>query len=196
MVRRSGDYGLREFYSGRMHERDILGEPKWSPKFIARHRALVNKYKERARVPGYAPFKPVVKLIRELTPDDPTNPEKEFPTDVRLELIEKFGLSGQDSDRLRYYSALKTAVDTHHGTDGWFEYEDPRGRIAIARIDASIREEKVRYAGEREAIVVDSLPNTDEDAYIPAMEEYANEIYELLSYKMRRNGMETPIDAK
>lgn len=94
--------GPRDFYSGRMNERDVLGEFKPTPEGLKAFRAEAG---ER----GYIARGRAIELVRKYTTDDPTNPRQPFAKELRLAVIEELGLDNdKDSDRVRFFSAVGT----------------------------------------------------------------------------------------
>ena len=157
------------FYSGRELETDVFGSFKKSKKFIDAYRAAAGES-------GYVTYGLAMDLIRQFGESDPTNPDKEFATDLRIEISERLGLSPEEEDRLKFYSAVGTPLDLYHGVDAWLEYElsETGERISLT-MDVTKRGDKISE-GHKADFIIPEAPEPESDAYLGFVEEQATEI--------------------
>ncbi|MFZ2681795.1 MAG: hypothetical protein WAZ14_01750 [Patescibacteria group bacterium] len=170
MVEKRG--GSREFYSGRELEVDVFGKPKFPTEYEQAYRRLA---KERG---GYLPYEKAQSLIREFTPDDPTNPSKEFARDLRLAICEILELEGEEADIVKIYSALGTALDIYHGVDAWIEI-DLDGLHAEASMDVTHRSDKLDDGHKADVILGDIL-EPENAKYLAEVDKYAETVADVL----------------
>lgn len=180
-------------YYGTDLEKDLFGEMKFTVEYKRKYKELVEKHKNRANISGFVPYKESIDLIREHYAQDPTNPEKDFSNDLRLEIGEKLGLEGDDLDRLKFYTAVggdKSPLDFFHGTDAFIDLEsvdnDPRKLITI-KLDASLR--KLGDKKLKADLQIEDMPdpNEEEDAYFEKIEGYAKDISDIIKNKVEEN---------
>lgn len=146
--------GGGEFYSGRLNERDVLGEFKATPEGIKAYRAAVDKH-------GYMTFRDAMDLVRRYTKEDPTNPSQPFAKELRLAVIEQLGLEDEkDMDRVRFFSAVGTPLDVFHGIDGWIEFVPDQGPPRIVTLDATLNPGKEEHKAD---IIIQEVPDPTED---------------------------------
>ncbi|MBI4435222.1 hypothetical protein HY630_00980 [Candidatus Uhrbacteria bacterium] len=161
--------GPRDFYSGRLNERDVLGEFKPTPEGLKAFRAEAN---ER----GYIARGRAIELVRKFTKEDPTNPRQPFAKELRLAIIDELGLEDdKDLDRIRFYSAVGTPLDVFHGVDGWVEFVPEVGTPQMVTLDATMDPEKIEHKAD---IIVQQFPDPEEDekAFFEAVEGHAADV--------------------
>jgi hypothetical protein len=137
-----------------MNERDVLGEFRPTREGVQAFRAAAD---ER----GYITHARSMELIRQFSMEDPTNPAKPFAKELRLAVIDELGLEEDaDLDRIRYYSAVGTALDHFHGVDAWMEFVPEHGRPAVVTMDATMNPDKLAHKAD---IIIQSFPDPSED---------------------------------
>ena len=150
--------GSREFYSGKLNERDMLGEYRPTAEYI-------RKYKELSKDGKYLPYRQSMDLVREYHQEDPTNPSKPFANELRLSIAEELGLeTEQDMDRLKFFSAVNSgSLDFHHGVDAWIELlpKDKSERSAIVTMDVTLRETVGK--SDKADVIIGQVPDPSED---------------------------------
>ena len=175
--------GGRESYFGRELETDIFGKPK----FATEYSAALKRYARDSKN-GFLPYEVAQQLIREFYLDDPTDPSKEFAKDLRLEVCERFELDDDEADAVKFYSAVGTPLDLFHGVDAWMEIDlgdDRRGRFHVeVTLDATLNASKLRE-GHKADVIVGDVPAPDSKDYLDWVNRSAEEIYELLSSRLR-----------
>jgi hypothetical protein len=172
--------GPVEFYSGRELEIDVFGKPKFP-------HAFDRIIREADR--GYLPFQRAQDLIREHYPGDPTNPEKEFANDIRLEVVEQLDLGDEGSDDVKFYSAVGTPLDLYHGVDAWIEIalqDEQSGRTIRAQVtlDVTQRTEK-QEEGHKADIIIGDVPDPSAKNYLSEVSRYGEEIGTLLVERLQ-----------
>src|SRR3989338_1180984 len=61
-----------------------------------------------------------IELVKKYQPFDPTNPQKPFLKDLKLEMAEVLGLeSDEDMDRIKIYTAVNSILDIDFGIDAF-----------------------------------------------------------------------------
>lgn len=171
--------GGREFYSGKMNERDTFGEPKRGKGYTAAWRA-------KAAESGYLKFDDALKLVREHLEQDPTNPAKPFAKELRLAVIDGLGLeTDEDMDRVRFYSAIGTPADVFHGVDAWMEYETPNRQRLVITLDATRNPSK--DSAKADVVIPEiSDPAEDEKKFLEQVGTYGEEIAHMLREREER----------
>jgi hypothetical protein len=180
--RRSG----REFYSGRLSERDMLGEFKGGDDY---RKAYLNAANED----GFMIRHQAIELIRKFSESDPRNPSKPFAKELRMAVIEELGLEeSEDMDRVKFFSAVGTPLDHFHGVDAWVEFDSGRGGPRMVTLDVTLNTEKETHKAD---IIVQKVPDPseNEDEFLKLVYEiYAPQIAEQLktavNAMMRRRG--------
>lgn len=171
--------GGREFYSGKMNERDTFGEPKRGLGYTAAWRA-------KATESGYLKFNDALELVRKHLVQDPTNPSKPFANELRIVVIDALGLKSEDEmDRVRFYSAIGTPADVFHGVDGWMEYESPDGRQFVVTLDVTKNTEVLKNRKADVVIWEVPSPEEDEEKFLEQAEAYGREVAEIIQSRLR-----------
>lgn len=163
----------REFYSGKMNERDTFGEPKRGPGYTAAWRA-------KAAESGYLKFNDAFELVRKHLDQNPTNPSKPFAKELRLAVIDALGLeTDEDMDRVEFYSAVGTPADVFHGVDGWIEYKTPEGKRLIITLDATRNPSKDTAKAD---LVIPEIsdPSEDENKFLEQASQYGEEVAHMI----------------
>lgn len=169
----------REFYSGKMNERDVFGEPKRGPGFR-------EAFTAKARENGYLNFEDALELVRKHLVQDPTNPVKPFSNELRLAVIDALGLETEEEmDQVRFYSAVGTPADVFHGVDAWMEYETPDGEKLIVTLDATRNPSK--DAAKADLIITEIPdPSEDEDKFLEQASAYGDRVAEIIRSHQER----------
>lgn len=169
----------REFYSGKMNERDTFGEPKRGPGFTAAWHA-------KATENGYLKFNDALELVREHVMQDSTNPAKPFANELRLAVIDELGVENEeDMGRVKFYSAVGTPADVFHGVDAWMEYETPDGQRLIVTLDATRNPSK--DSAKADLVIPEiSDPTEDEDKFLEQSSQYGKEIAQMIREREER----------
>lgn len=130
-------------------------------------------------------------LARKFQPFDSTNPNKPFARDIKISLLDLMIGKGlipnneKDQDRIKFYTASQTPLDTFHGIDAFIEFEDLDGKKYTVSFDLTLNPRKGGYKSD---IVVAELPdpNIKENrlSYLAAIENYAQKALELIEMRM------------
>lgn len=177
----------RDLYTGGELERDIFGEFKVTPAYKKKYQEYVQVDANNPEKKPYTTMRHSLELVRDYYVDDPTNPEKDFANDARIEIAEKLGIPFKEQDRLKFYTSVgKTSLDVFHGVDAFFELEDEDGDIvARATLDASKNPHK-RQDDIKADVHIPEMPAPEEEEYIDMVEEQSDKIVKALQDKMRR----------
>ena len=112
------EYRSFEENSGRLNEHFLLGEIKKPPEYF-------DALKKLQKNNGYVPYEDSLKLARKFSPYDPTNPEKPFLNDLRIEFIDVAGMIKEDDmNRVKIFTAVGSPLDQWHGVDTFIEVEN------------------------------------------------------------------------
>ncbi len=155
-------------YFGKELEEDIFGHVKATKEFQEFYKKIVKKN-------GYVEYGPAIRLVREFTEQDPTNPEKEFLNDLRLEIADQLELEEDEIGGLLAFSAVGTPIDRWHGVDAFIELDigdDRRGPIVIT-LDATLNSKKDEYKAD---VIIGDIPAPEENGYLNVVELYASKI--------------------
>lgn len=188
-------------YTGKIHEGDFLPHIKKDASYykifgeLATREAMVEakrKHEEFVKGPvvitpdnelsAYLNMSDSIELVKKTQEDNPMNPKKEFARDLRLEAAELLELeSDDDLNRVRVYGAVETPLDIKHGTDGFIEYDDDRGKTHIYRFDLTANpvksEDKFNKNG---SLIIGEIPDPQHETkqYLEKVAEVAKEIVE------------------
>lgn len=158
---------------GRRFEYEIFDQVRTDdPRYQAEMRAKANDK-------GYLPFNDALDIIKKYQPADPRNPSKDFLRELRLAVAEKLNLSDEEADSLFAYTAVGSALDRFHHADAVITQVLNNGREIIVTLDATLNKEKIQSEDrQRSGVIVTELPSpeTDEDAYLDAIDGYAEEV--------------------
>ncbi|MBI2473840.1 hypothetical protein HYV70_04805 [Candidatus Uhrbacteria bacterium] len=175
------DKSRGDFYSGRLNERDVFGEFKMTDE--AR-----KAFRLAAEERGYITYNRVIELIRKFSSEDPTNPQKPFARELRMAVIEALGLEDdEDMDRIRFYSAVGTALDIYHGIDGWIELQLDEEPPILVTLDVTLNTKKTDHKAD---IIVQEItdPSQDEKRFVQDVEYYASQVIERFHDQLQRRG--------
>lgn len=175
----------REIYTGKIAEYDLFGEVKEKAK-------RKGKWEEHEHLPRQE----ALDLVKEQQPwEDPTNPKKKFPMDLREEIAENLNidLSKEEiSQRLRFYTAVESELDYCYGVDGFFEFDapdpsDPK-KIKTFRvtIDLSLKE-KYKYKADYLLIYPEEVIDFEEypEEYRNIVEKSGKEISKIFLKQLK-----------
>lgn len=144
-----------EYYPGRFLEKDLVGG--------GASKVFIERLKQKGDKKNYLSFADSLSLIRETYQGDPTNPDKELPRDLFVELRDKLGLLDEETegDRLKFFSAIGTPLDIFHGVDCWFEFVNPGGRCLVVTVDITQNIESAMNGEKNKAdlIIVETKKN-------------------------------------
>lgn len=139
---------------------------------------------------GYIRFRKAVELAKKFQPYDPTNPNKPFARDLRIEVLDKMiergwiGETEEDQDRVKFYTASGTPLDTLHSADAFVEFEDKNGKVHRVTFDLTMNPNKRAY---KDNIVVHELPdpNLEEELeeYNKTVKDYAEQVIKKIEDK-------------
>lgn len=158
-----------ERYTGKMNERDFIGEVD------VQNPAYLTAVSVAQRPDGYVTFRAALRLAKQHQPWDPTNPQKDFSRDLRLEVIDRLGLATETYDRVKCYTAVGTPFDILHGVDGFLELEDPATRtVRRVTFDLSLRDK----GGQKADLLIPELPDPqgEETAYLSAVKQHGEAV--------------------
>ncbi|MDO8442860.1 MAG: hypothetical protein Q7S81_01175 [bacterium] len=140
---------------------------------------------------GHIPYEEAMELARKFQPFDPTHPNKPFARDVRISLLDLMinkkliTDSEEDQDCIKFYTAVKTPLDTFHSVDAFIEFKDLKGKKYLTTFDLTLNPRKKEH---RSDIIVTKLPdpNLDEDKlrYLATIEDYAQKALGVLEMRM------------
>jgi hypothetical protein len=170
-------------YSGRLHERDLFGE------VTAKTGAADSEFKRAieavkdGRVQRYQKFDDAIKDVMRHSNQDPLQTKPGFLKDLRIEVANRLAAK-RDEDVLAW-SAVGTPLDVLHGADAFLVIRGRRDKEIIT-LDASLRDK----LEAKTDIVVGDIPDpeTEEDAYLRAVERYAEAAIEIIRSRARLTG--------
>lgn len=171
----------RDFYSGRLNERDVFGEFKMTDE-------AKKAFRSAAEERGYIAYSKVIDLIRRFPSEDPTNPQKPFAKELRMAVIEALDLEDEeDMARIRFYSAVGTALDIFHGIDGWIELQLEEGPPVLVTLDVTLNTQKLEHKAD---IIIQEItdPSQNEDRFLEQVEQYALQVIERFHEELTRRG--------
>lgn len=167
--------------SGKIHEAFLLGEVR----------------REGSDVKDYLPYKKALELAKRFQPlnpetgkpQDPTNPWKAFPRELRLAIGEKLGIIEDDEamDRLRYYTAVGSPLDAFHGVDAMIELEGkaPKEESRRVTFDVTLKSEPEAKEGAKADVVVRELHDEDSPEFLTDVEKLAEQALPFLEERRR-----------
>lgn len=172
---------FKEFgYSGKLLERDYLGEPKIPPGSEAEKLLLSGQKMNNGTY--RLPLNKAIALARMI--QDPLHPMRPLAQEIFKRIVKKLKLP-DDQTQLRFYSAVNTPLDFYWGTDAFFEL-DVEGEIVRAMIDVTQNPHK-EDADDNEKVdyVLHRLPDERMDPYLygEALQETVSDITKILVHK-------------
>jgi len=166
--------------TGSLFEEEAVG--KVDTKNPEYQQALKKAQEEEAKEgvkSGYIRFRKALELARKFQPADPTNPNKYFSRDLRIALQDLLSLKTEEEmDRVKFYTAAGTPLDTFHGVDAFLEYEDERKQTHRATFDFTANPHKQVYKSDI-MVLKNELPDPDLESqkYLEKIEGYAKEVF-------------------
>lgn len=161
-------------YTGELLQHETLGEP-------------LHPDAETGEL-EYLPYRTAMSVVREMQPFDPTDPTPSFANDLHATVAEKLGLT--DYSTLRFYTALGTSLDRHHGVDGFFEWDAPEGGTAVVTLDITLRD-KGAYKADVLLWVADEAAldrQNERDHYDHLLDSFAADVVSSLRSKAAPKG--------
>lgn len=135
-------------------------------------------------LPAYRKWGCAIDLVKKYQPSDPTNPQKPFLKDLKLEIAELLKLeSDKDLDRVRVYTAVNSILDIDFGVDALVEFEDDEGKTRMVTFDITLNQAKIKGDLAANAdIVIDNIPDiiTEKSKYFEKLSELAEETAKIL----------------
>lgn len=174
VLRREGfARGGADHYTGREYELDFLGEIRSTPAF----KEALAKAGADPRT-GYLPYKTAMDLARRFQPwPDPTNPQKEFLRDFRIEVADRLKLTPGQERKLKVFTAVRSPLDVFHGVDGFIEFEPKPGATRFVTFDLSLNPKK-EGGHKADLVITEEIPDPseDEDGYLSRIDQIAAEV--------------------
>ena len=164
--------------SGRTFEHYMLGNvTAKNPEYVAKYNKL------RASEPEIS-FDSALNLVRASQKENPFNPTRLFPKDLRNEILQQLKINLGTED-VGVYSAVRTPLDDRFGIDGFVELIHKADGSVLARVtlDTSLRNKGL---GQYEAdVLIPQLPEHIEhsEEYQVALRTVAGDIVQ----KIRKN---------
>lgn len=94
-----------------------------------RRKNLIDKYHEELyKKDTYIPYDQAMELVRKSQPFNPENPSPSFAKMLHANIKQFLSLGEHIS--LKFYTAVGSHLDRHHGIDAFFEISDAEGAIA------------------------------------------------------------------
>lgn len=170
--------------TGNLFEDQAIGIVKTqSPEYQKELSRIRQEEAEQGMKNGYIRFRKAVELAKKFQPYDPTNPTKQFAKDLRIEVLDKMIERGwieeteEDQDRVKFYTASGTPLDTLHSADAFVEFQDKAGKLHRVTFDLTTNPNKRAY---KENIVVQELPDPkleeETEDYHVAIKNYAEQV--------------------
>jgi hypothetical protein len=115
-----------------------------------------------------------IELTKQIQNAEPTDPETQFLRDLRLAVIDK--LETVSDNKIGAYSAVGTPLDLLFGVDA-FITEKFGNMDLVVTLDATLNKNKQQMGGKADVIIGKFTPaEQDEDAYLGAVDKYAEKI--------------------
>ena len=150
--------------------------------------------------PGYLRFRKSMELARQFQPYDPpygpSNPDKPFGRDIRLEVIKLFEefvfkrkAAPEERRRFQFFTGADKYNDGRnerrsdspidaHGVDAWLEYTDENGETFIATFDLTRRRVVEKNKSGRDVMVQEQElgdPHLEPEKYEASVEKLAQQ---------------------
>lgn len=179
-MRRHEQFISADERSGKLNETFLLGEVrKNDPEYAKALKRL------GADAKGYLPFTLAMELVEMFQPidskthklSDPTNPEKRFANDLRVQIADKLGLeTSEELDRLKYYTAIGSPLDFFHGVDAFviLEGKRPSDPKRWATFDFTLRTEASAKANAKADVIIRNL-DPDSKKVLEQIDEIAGQ---------------------
>lgn len=162
--------------TGGLFEEELVGEADIKNPEYQKELKITQEQEARAiKKEGYIRFWEALKLAKKFQPGDPTNPQKPFGRELRIALQDLLKLkTGEEMDRVRFYTAIGTPLDKIHGVDAFVEYEDLDKKLYHATFDFTTNPRKKVYKSDI-VVLEKELPDSqlDSSGFLEKIEEYA-----------------------
>ena len=170
----------RRGYTGKFLERDYFGASVFPGPEVKKFLQEFGKSKQDGNV--YLSFNRAIELIKRFYVQDPHKPSKPLAADLFQALLKKLQL--EDSQKLSFYSAIGTPLDTFHGIDGFCEYENVRLAIDLTANPRKENEEDNPSVD----FVLHEMPSKETEGYLykEELEETANFLAKIFKEKKDR----------
>ena len=186
------NYESRFEQTGNLFEWQFIGEVDTANREYQKElRRLQEAAAKKGGIKGHIPYGEAMELARKFQPFDPTHPNKPFARDIRISLLDlminkKLITDGEeDQDRVKFYTAVKTPLDTFHSVDAFIEFKDLDNKKYLTTFDLTLNPRKKEH---RSDIIVTELPdpNLDEDRlrYLATIEDYAQKALGVIEMRM------------
>lgn len=193
MARRFQPFDSRSGYTGKIFERELFGEFDTSDPAYQAELKRLTRIDEKGD--WYVPFADSVYLVRKFAKGDPTDPDKTFLRDLRLEVLDAIGRKKTlPDDAVKAYVSVGTPLDLKHKADAFLAIK-LNNHEEIIRLDASVRPEKAEAvaAGEKGAEIFigeHDIPDAvqEPDKYLDAVARYADKVLVILDERRRTEG--------
>lgn len=143
--RRSHTTEFRDQTASPSLEVDAFGAPKWKPPY--------NPQESQ----DYLPYQDSLQAVRENYDLDPENPPTPLARDLRLAIVNRLNLSQESTATARFYSAIGTQLDHHHGIDAFIDIVKDGTIIKTITLDATLSPQK-QTTGHKADIIIGDLP--------------------------------------
>ncbi len=174
-------YESRLGLTGNLFETEQIGTIDTSnPEYQKALRLAQEKEAKSGKEGGYLRFRTALELVKQFQPGDPTNPQKPFSREIRIALQDLLRLeTPEDYDRIKFYTAVGTPLDTFHGVDAFveFEKENPQTKkvdVYRATFDFTTNPKKQGYKSD---IIVQEKelpdPKLESDDFLTAIQNFA-----------------------
>ena len=177
--------------TGNLFERQVIGEVDTNS---YEYRKELLKLQEEAAEKGatnrHIPYEKAIELAKKFQPFDPTHPNKPFARDIRISLLDLMiskkliTENEEDQDRIKFYTAVKTPLDTFHSVDAFIEFKDSNEKKYLITFDLTLNPKK--ESGKSDVIVSELPdPNLEEEKikYLATIEKYAQKALGVIEMK-------------
>jgi len=173
----------RDLETGRMLENSYFGEVPVTEEMRREFRSLEEEH--GGRIPAAEMFG----VVRKHQVDDPENPRRDLPREIRLAVADRLKVSEDDLDNVKFYSAVGTPVDHLLGVDAWIEYDDPSREVsAIGTMDVTYRQDKIQE-GHKADVVFGELSDINSDEYLDEVEDIARVLADKMKDEIGRGAL-------
>lgn len=153
--------------SGKVNERFVFGRARVDdPEYTDMLHALIKRRQGSS-------FRDAMELVKRFQPflpeshtvQDPTDPPKQFPKSLREAVAQRLGLEGKAAQRVHFWTAVDSIVDTNFKADAVIELVGEGGEPSrYVRLDAKLSPEP-QYEPEqdtRNRVLVGEVPDVYE----------------------------------
>jgi len=178
------EYGPKFGITGKIVEREVFGDPA---EFVE------GRKKRDFGHEKYMSYRAAMQEVKDIqnNPEngmDPADPEKEFANDLHASIAQE--ITPDDYSKLRFYTAVETALDHFHGVDAFFEVDLDNGKTAIITLDVTTNPNKLSYKAD----VILHVPSdgvdrkVDPEEYGLVLKKSIKEVMGVIKYKTRERG--------